>query len=196
MLPYRRHVLQTGLVLALWPSLVAAQAQTSEADIFAMLRDGNHVLLMRHTNAPGTGDPPGFRLDDCTTQRNLDAGGRTAARRIGERLRQERIPVARIYSSRWCRALETGHELSLGPVVTVPAALDSFFARRDERDASVAALRNLVESLPRDGANTIMVTHQVNVTGLSDIYPASGEIVILPAGRPVGPQNVVGRLRL
>jgi phosphohistidine phosphatase SixA len=54
-------------------------------------------VLMRHAATdPGAGDPPGFRLDDCATQRNLSAAGREDARRVGNAFRAHRIPVARV----------------------------------------------------------------------------------------------------
>ena len=80
-----------------------ASADEAEAP-WTALHAGRHVALMRHTDAPGgAGDPPGFRVDDCATQRNLSAKGRADAARIGARLRSEGIAVERILSSPWCR---------------------------------------------------------------------------------------------
>jgi hypothetical protein len=87
------------------------------------------VVALRHALAPGTGDPPGFVLDDCSTQRNLDGRGRDQARAMGERLREAGLGDAAVFSSRWCRCLETARLLALGPVTPLPA-LDSFFGRR------------------------------------------------------------------
>ena len=74
-MPNRRD-LMTFLCLAALPRTVRAQAAGEEA-LWARLRAGGAALLMRHAQTePGTGDPPGFRLDECGTQRNLDARGR------------------------------------------------------------------------------------------------------------------------
>src|SRR3712207_523458 len=81
-------------------------------ELLDRLRRGGLVMLMRHARTePGTGDPPGFRHDDCSTQRNLDATGRAQARAIGERLRAERVPLGRVLTSRWCRCRETAELL-------------------------------------------------------------------------------------
>jgi len=92
-------------------------ANADEAEAWTALHAGRHVALMRHTDAPGgAGDPPGFRVDDCATQRNLSAKGRADAARIGVRLRSEGIAVERILSSPWCRCMDTATLLQLGPV--------------------------------------------------------------------------------
>lgn len=138
------------------------------------------VVLMRHAQAPGTGDPPGFRLEDCATQRNLSDGGRAQAGRIGDRLRQLGIREARLLSSRWCRCLDTARLLDLGPVAGLPA-LDSFFGQAEDAKGQTAGLRQFLADLPRDGAPVILVTHQVNITALTGIFPASGEAILLRA---------------
>src|SRR5215216_4199092 len=89
-------------------------ASADEVEAWTALRAGRHVALMRHTDAPGSGDPPGFRIDDCATQRNLTAKGRLDAATIGSRLRAEGISVERIYSSSWCRCMDTAKLLALG----------------------------------------------------------------------------------
>jgi hypothetical protein len=96
-------------------------ASADEAEAWTALHAGRHVALMRHTDAPGgAGDPPGFRVDDCATQRNLSAKGRADAARIGARLRSEGIAVERILSSPWCRCMDTATLLELGPVEAAP----------------------------------------------------------------------------
>src|SRR5262245_59519373 len=95
---------------ALVLSLVVApmEAVADERDAWAALVGGSHVELVRHGNTtPGYGDPPGFKIDDCATQRNLDERGRAQARAIGEALRQHGVRVDKIFSSPWCRCLET-----------------------------------------------------------------------------------------
>lgn len=148
------------------------------------LREGRAVLLIRHATAPGLGDPPGFVLDDCASQRNLDSRGRAEARRWGQLLRAQGIEQPRLFSSRWCRALETAAEMALGPVQPLPA-LDSFFVRRERAEQQTAALRRTLDSLP-SGAPVVLVTHQVNITRLTGVFPRSGEglIVALPLTDP------------
>lgn len=146
-------------------------------ELWQALRSGEAVALMRHAEAPGTGDPAGFRLDDCASQRNLSAAGRDQAARLGERFRSNGIAAAEIRSSAWCRCRDTATGLGLGPV-QVAAPLNSFFGAPGSADDSTAALRQLIAGLPA-GKPAVLVTHQVNITALTGIYPRSGEVVAI-----------------
>ena len=147
------------------------------------------VVLKRHAEAPGTGDPPGFTLDDCATQRTLNDDGRAQAKRIGERLRQLGIAKARVLSSQWCRCLETARLLDLGPVKEM-SALNSFIGRPEEEKDRITELRQFLADLPRDGQPVVLVTHQVTVTALTGIFPASGEAVLLRANGTPNPDQL------
>ena len=149
------------------------------------------IVLMRHAEAPGNFDPPGFRLGDCATQRTLDDGGRAQARRIGEGLRALGIRQARVLSSQWCRCLETARLLDLGPVEELPA-LNSFVRDREAGVERVAAVRRFLQALPAGGAPVVLVTHQVTVTALTGVHPSSGESVLLRANG-TGEPAVLGR---
>lgn len=142
----------------------------------ARLRIGG-VLLLRHAIAPGFGDPTGFRIDDCSTQRNLSEAGRQQATAIGAWLRERGIKRARLYSSQWCRCLETAELLDLGKVSTLPA-LNSFFERPEDRERNLTALRAFLAAQPLQNEPLVLVTHQVTVTALTGIFPSSGEGVV------------------
>lgn len=159
--------------------------------LWTLLKGGGQVVLMRHASTdPATGDPPGFRLDDCTTQRNLSAAGREEARRIGAAFRARGIPVGRVLSSRWCRCFETAR-LAFDAVEPWPA-LDSFFGDRTRVPQQTEAVRALAGERPPSG-NLILVTHGFNIRALLGILPAPGEMVILtPQGN--GAFLVAGRL--
>lgn len=171
----------------------ASGSETDRERLWSMLAAPGHVVLMRHADAPGTGDPTSFRLGDCTTQRNLGERGRAQARRLGEAFRRRSIPVALILTSQWCRARETAELMALGPVEDEPAALNSFFGRPGEREAATAALRRRLAALPSGAALVVMVTHQVNITALTGVFPASGELVVLKRDAR-GDVAMVGRL--
>ena len=176
------------LALLLW-SPAPGQADLETA-VWAALKNGGHVALLRHANAPGNDDPPGFRLDDCTTQRNLSEAGREQARSIGARFREHGIENVVIYSSQWCRCLETAKLLDLGKVNRFPG-LNSFFRDGSREAVQTAEVRALINKRPK-GTSLILVTHQVNITALSGVFPQSGEIVVL---RPEGENlTVVGRI--
>lgn len=147
-------------------------------DAADVLMKAGHVLLLRHANAPGVGDPAGMVLNDCATQRNLDARGRAQAKRLGERLRAAGINDVRVYTSQWCRCRETARLLNLGPVEDLPA-LNSFFEQREDKDRRLKALRVFIDQLPRDGRAVVLVTHQMTITALTGYFPASGEGLVV-----------------
>lgn len=178
-----------SVMLGVW-ACVASGPESLAADLNRMDPKGL-IILMRHAEAPGVGDPPNFQLRDCSTQRNLDAVGREQARHVGEHLRRIGIPDAAVYSSQWCRCLETARLLDVGSVRELPL-LNSFFGRPDEQNAQVAALRTFLAGLPQDGAPVVLVTHQVVVTALTGVYPASGKAVFLKANG-TGEPTLVGR---
>jgi broad specificity phosphatase PhoE len=148
------------------------------------------VLLMRHALAPGGGDPPGLRLDDCSTQRNLSDDGRAQARRIGETLRARQLPVgalalAVVPHPRDRRAAGPGR-------AAAEPLFNSFFEDPQREQGFTDAARRRLAAWRGPGA-LLVVTHQVNITALSGVFPASGEIVLMrfePAPR------VLGRLQL
>ncbi|PZN99826.1 MAG: histidine phosphatase family protein [Hyphomicrobiales bacterium] len=167
--------------------------ETDRERLWALLAQPGHVALMRHADAPGTGDPASFRLDDCKTQRNLGERGRIQARRLGEEFRQRAVAVVLVLTSQWCRARETAELMALAPVADEPAALNSFFGRPGEREAATAALQRRLAAVPAGAATVVMVTHQVNITALTGIFPASGEMVVLKRDAQGGVATV-GRL--
>lgn len=171
----RARAMTPGAKVAALLALAAFASVAHAADPvpLAELAKPGRVLMLRHANAPGIGDPPGFRLDDCATQRNLDAAGRAQATQLGERLAAAGIARAPIYSSQWCRCLETARLLKLGPVTDLPA-LNSFYGRTQDRDANLAALRAFLAGLPADGPPVVLVTHQFTISAFTGQGAESG----------------------
>jgi broad specificity phosphatase PhoE len=187
----RRRLL---LAMALAPALTAAAAD--EAAWTAVARPGA-IVLMRHANAPGVGDPTGMRLGACATQRNLDAQGRGQARQLGEQFRRRGVRVGAVLSSQWCRTLETA-QLAFGPLapqgVREEAAFNSFFGGQGSEAAQTAAARELLRRWQGPGA-LVVVTHQVNITALTGVWPAAGEALVVGAPQGDRPLPVLGRLK-
>ena len=162
--------------LGLMLFLVTADAAESDR-LLEQIGAGGHVLMIRHANAPGSGDPEHFRIGDCSTQRNLDDQGRVQAKRIGQWLRSRGIGSARVYASQWCRCLETAALIGLGPVVELPA-LNSFFERPQDREPNLAALRAFLAKQPIDGPLIVLVTHFVTISAITGEGVSSGEGVV------------------
>ncbi len=166
------------LVVALVASATAgvARAEGSEA-VWGLLRGGGQIVLIRHGATSGAaGDPAGFRLEDCATQRNLTDAGRAEARRIGAAFRARAIPVARVISSPWCRCLETAR-LAFGHA-EVWDALRNAFVERDAAPERTRRLRERLRQVP-DGGNLVLVTHGSNIGAAVGVHPAEGELVVV-----------------
>ncbi|MEN9938779.1 MAG: hypothetical protein RLZZ387_5358 [Chloroflexota bacterium] len=162
--------------------------------LWSELREGRGlVVLLRHARTvPGTGDPPGFQLDDCTTQRNLSEEGRAQAQRIGAAFRAQAIPVGSVLSSQYCRCLDTAALLDLGPVTPAPL-LNSFFDDRSMAPQQTEELRKAILAHRDQAGVIVMVTHMVNIVEVSGISPQQGEAVVV-RGTGQGEIAVVGRL--
>jgi hypothetical protein len=173
-------------------ALVVMNAHANEDDLIKLMKSGGHILMIRHAYAPGSGDPANFKIGDCATQRNLDDRGRSQARAIGDWLRSKGIKDAKIYSSQWCRCLETATLLGLGPVAELPA-LDSFYGKPQNREPDIKALRSFIATLPADGELIIFVTHYVTILEITGEGVSPGEGVVLKI-KEGGAFDVLGSL--
>ncbi|OWW22865.1 hypothetical protein AYR66_14525 [Noviherbaspirillum denitrificans] len=159
--------------------------------VWEQLRTGGYILLMRHAQTDaGVGDPPGFTLGDCRTQRNLSSEGRVQARRTGEMFRNRGIAVGEVRTSAWCRCVDTA-TLAFDNAVVWPV-LNSFFDNPERRERQTGELKDYIRGY-RSRANLVLVTHQVNITALTGETVAAGEIVVLKPGEPGA---VVGKLKV
>jgi len=152
-------------------------AQAQPDALGARLRAGACVVVLRHARTdPGIGDPPGFRLDRCSTQRNLSAEGRAQAERIGQWFKSRGLEPSAVQSSAWCRCKDTA-DLAFGRHKVWPA-LNSFFGESRTRDAQTAQLRAALKAMPA-GKFEVWVTHQVNMTALTGEGMVMGEALVL-----------------
>ena len=184
-----RSMIKIGLAVCLMLAVPAFAAGPQDA-----LREGGVVLLVRHAiTDPGTGDPPGFRLDDCSTQRQLSAEGRAQAQAFGAMLAKQGVRPTAVFSSAWCRCMDTAALAFPALAVKNLPSLNSFFADADRRAAAqTAALREALQRIPARGV-TVWVSHQVNATALTGEYLAMGEALVLRPDRKGG-VRVLGRV--
>jgi broad specificity phosphatase PhoE len=184
-------VLQWLILSTTFAASIAPSIASASDDLWKRLEAGGRVILMRHAvTTSGVGDPPGMRLDDCATQRNLTDQGRSHARAIGAVFRARRIDADRVLSSPWCRCIETA-QLAFGRAQT-EAALSNLFGRPENRERQVEALRTLVASHAGPG-NAVLVTHGSTILALAGVSPDTGEMVVLAPQRG-GKFTVEGRL--
>ena len=140
-----------------------------------------YVLLLRHSLAPGVGDPENFDLRDCSTQRNLSAVGRQDAQDVGRWLARREIKIARVESSRWCRAKETANLLNLGKV-RLNRNLDSLFEEADalNHPQTIKVRKQIVDHRNKSGM-LILVGHFVNIAAITNVGVDSSEGVLVRA---------------
>jgi len=179
-------------LMLLLVTTAATSAPADGQDLISQMQSGNAVLMIRHALAPGVGDPEGFILDDCSTQRNLNQAGREQAKAIGQWLRSHNIQRVKIYSSQWCRCLETARLMQMGEVTPL-AALNSFFQRPEDREPNLSTLKTFMHEKTTPGELIIMVTHQVTISAISGEWTDSGHAKLL---RPTasGEMELLGEL--
>lgn len=163
-------------------------AKASDA-LWQALRTPGHVALMRHSLAPGSGDPSNFDLNDCSTQRNLSDEGRAQARRVGEEFRSKGIEIDAVYSSSWCRCLETADLLGRASVQPLDALNSQMNLGSKQEDALRVFLMRRGESAPP----IMLVTHSSNIQGLISKRASSGEVLVVRI-RPGGEPEYLGSL--
>jgi phosphohistidine phosphatase SixA len=178
------------LVITLCLSTVAL------ANLASPMTDGQHILFMRHADAPGFSDPAGYRLDQCSTQRNLGEFGKKQAELTGQWLSQQGVQSAKVFSSPWCRCVDTATLLKKGPV-TIDSSLGSFFENMSRANQQTDGLRQLVQKSLKQYPKTpiIMVSHHVNIEAFTGVVLGSGDMVLVkisPNGKPISHQVFAG----
>lgn len=178
----RRAIVFSLLALPLlgWPAWAAPGDPLSSAEATRLLKAGGVALLLRHgqTDA-GVGDPPGFTLDNCKSQRNLSGDGRAQVRAMADRAKKSGIRFARVYTSQWCRCRDTAELLadSKGPPRDWPV-LNSQFADNPRIADANEQIVSLLRTSPAN-ESWLLVSHQVNISAVTGISPASGEGVLV-----------------
>ena len=183
-----------AIITALLTALLGQSAMANEEAIWDKLQGTNpkgYVLLLRHTIAPGVGDPENFKLNDCSTQRNLSQVGRDDAKAVGDWLKRRDIKISRVESSRWCRAKETAQLLGIGKV-RLNANLDSLFESQDPAKSiqTVRVKKQIVDWRNKSGL-LVLVGHFVNIGAVAGVGVGSGEGVLVKADSK-GKITVVG----
>ena len=156
----------------------------SQASLAHDLQDGQYVLLMRHANAPGYGDPAGYSIGQCSTQRNLDEYGKKQSKVIGVWLSQQGIKSAEIFSSPWCRCLDTANLLNIGPV-KIAQPLASFFddMRLEKMQTKELEIFIKNELAKQSRVPIILVTHHVNIQAITGEVVSVGDMALVKVNK-------------
>ena len=173
---------------------VATVAVLAADDPWSALRERPTVVLIRHgATIGGAGDPPGFRLEDCATQRNLTEKGRAESKAAGDQIRAQKVPVGKVISSQWCRCRDTAELMALGPV-EINATFNNVYTLSDRRDELTKGARGVIGAWKGPGV-LVIVTHGANILPLTGFQPAEGEMVVVePEAMADGRLRVIGRI--
>jgi phosphohistidine phosphatase SixA len=171
---------------------MAAAADDTALAWAALSGDGN-VALIRHAQAPGVGDPPDYKLDDCATQRNLSEQGRAEAAVLGARFRMQRVKVGKFVSSQWCRCKQTAELMDIAPVEDAPT-FNNAFVLNTMRDELTAGARTMIDAWHGPGA-LVVVTHGENIQLMLGLRPREAEVIVVaPDSTSQKKMRLIGRI--
>ena len=158
-------------------SLFLFEAQANEAN-WKIAKEGNKIILIRHALAPGGGDPMGFEINDCKTQRNLNQVGITQSKRIGKLFKENQILIDQVLSSQWCRCKDTA-KYAFKKFKEFSALNSTFQSPYDKNESKqLEEIKNFVKNWDGKGKNLILITHYSIITAITNTATGSGEIVL------------------
>ena len=165
-------------------------AVLSSDSIWDEARQGNKVILIRHSLAPGSGDPAGFKIDDCKTQRNLNKVGIEQSKKIGKIFKDNKISIDIVLSSAWCRCKDTAY-YAFGEFKEFSALNSTFSTPYNKNEPrQIKEIKKYLMNWKSEGKNLILVTHYSVITAITNAVPSSGEIVISDKNL-----NVIGTIK-
>ena len=166
-----------SLILSLLLFLFTSQLNASD-QTWSLAQEGNKIILIRHSLAPGGGDPPGFKINDCNTQRNLNNKGISQSKKIGKLFKKNKVLIDQVLSSQWCRCKDTA-KYAFGNYKEFTALNSTFqspFNKNEEKQ--LKELYSFVKKWNGKGKNLVLITHYSIITAVTNAVPNSGEIVI------------------
>ena len=165
------------VILSLIFSLLSFNIQANEIN-WKPIQEGNKIILIRHALAPGVGDPSGFKISDCKTQRNLNQIGIDQSKAIGQLLEKNEVPIDQVLSSQWCRCKDTA-KYAFGKFKEFPALNSTFQSPYDKNESrQLKEIKNFVKKWDGKGKNLILVTHYSIITAITNAVTGSGEMIV------------------
>ena len=166
-----------SLILSLFFFLFTLQLNASD-QAWNIAQEGNKIILIRHSLAPGGGDPPGFKIKDCKTQRNLNKKGINQSKKIGKLFKKNKVPVDQVFSSQWCRCIDTA-KYAFGDYKIFTALNSTFQTPYNKNEGKqLKDLYNFIRNWNGKGKNLVLITHYSIITAVTTAIPSSGEIII------------------
>tara|TARA_B000000557_G_scaffold181422_1_gene148139 strand:+ start:244 stop:798 length:555 start_codon:yes stop_codon:yes gene_type:complete len=149
----------------------------AEENIVEILKKNNNIIFIRHSLAPGSGDPENINLKDCKTQRNLNSEGIKQSKKIGNFFKKNKIKVEHVFSSEWCRCKDTAYH-AFENFKTFDA-LNSFYSEKfyKNKNKQIKNLKKFINGWDNN-SNLVLVTHYVVILEILGVGTGSGEIII------------------
>ena len=167
-----------SLILKLFLFFIITLQLNASEQAWDLTQDGNKIILIRHSLAPGGGDPAGFKIDDCKTQRNLNKKGINQSKKIGKLFKKNKVLIDQVLSSQWCRCKDTA-KFAFGEYKEFTALNSTFQSPFDKNEGKqLKELYNYVKKWNGNGKNLVLITHYSIITAVTNAVPSSGEIVI------------------
>ena len=167
-----------SLILKLFLFCIITLQLNASEQAWDLAQEGNKIILIRHSLAPGGGDPAGFKIDDCKTQRNLNKKGINQSKNIGKLFKKNKVFIDQVLTSQWCRCKDTA-KYAFGnykEFTALNSTFQSSFNKNEEKQ--LKELYNYVKKWNGNGKNLVLITHYSIITAATNAVPSSGEIVI------------------
>ena len=167
-----------SLILTLFLLFIFTSQLNASEQAWNLAQEGNKIILIRHSLAPGGGDPAGFKIDDCKTQRNLNKKGINQSKKIGKLFKKNKVPIDQVLSSQWCRCKDTAKYAfrNYKEFTALNSTFQSPYNKNEPKQ--LKELYNFVKKWDGKGKNLVLVTHYSIITSVTNAVPSSGEIVI------------------
>ena len=167
-----------SLILKLFLFFIITLQLNASEQAWDLAQEGNKIILIRHSLAPGGGDPAGFKIDDCKTQRNLNKKGINQSKKIGKLFKKNKVLIDQVLSSQWCRCKDTA-KYAFGEYKEFTALNSTFQSPFDKNEGKqLKELYNYVKKWNGNGKNLVLITHYSIITAVTNAVPSSGEIVV------------------
>ena len=146
--------------------LTSAYAQTVDMNaLVAQMKQGGYVIVFRHgATHRDQADTDPLNYDNVAKQRLLSESGKEVAKQVGDSFRKLGIPIGRVYTSRFNRAVETAKLVGGGDMITtIDITEGGLVVSPIENDRRAEAFRKLAAAMPEPGKNTLIGTHKPNI---------------------------------
>ena len=158
-------------------NLFISNTVIADQSVIKELQKGGKIVFIRHSLAPGNGDPDNIDLKKCDTQRNLNQEGIEQSKKIGKLFKENNIKIEKVLSSEWCRCKDTA-KYAFQQYQTFKG-LNSFYQEKfyKYKDKQIKNLKKFILEWNSE-KNLVLVTHFVVISEIFNVGVSSGEMIV------------------